>query len=170
VVTTVGGPAGDGGRLVLSPRAPISPRGVLILFLSVSSGVLGVAAICGMLGAWQVMPMSLLVVMALGLALFAGYRRTQVDEVVSIHDGTVAIDRHRWRRTTAHYEFQRGWAQVVLDQPRVPMVDPSHLFIRSHGRQVEIGAFLDDAERQELAASLKRLMGPERRFDSCGAG
>lgn len=170
MVTAVGSPAGDGGRLVLSPRAPISPRGVLILFLSVAAGILGVAAICGLLGAWQVMPMSLLVVMALGLGLLAGYRRTQVDEVVSIHDATVAIDRHRRQRTTEHVEFQRGWAQVVLDKPRVPMVDPSHLFIRSHGRQVEIGAFLDDAERHELAACLKRLMGPDRRFDSCSAG
>jgi uncharacterized membrane protein len=169
MVTAVGGLAGDGERLILRPRAPMSPAGVLVLFVSVSTAILGVAFICGLLGAWQVLPMSSLVVVALGLGLAAGYWRTQVDEVVSICGGTVAVDKHR-RRTTEHYEFPRGWAQVVLDEPKVPMVDPSHLFIRSHGRQVELGAFLDDVERQELATCLKRLMGPDRRFDSCAAG
>jgi len=168
VVTATGGLAGDGDRLVLRPRTPMSPVGVLVLFVSVSSAILGVAFICGLLGAWQVLPMSSLVVVALGLGLVAGHRRTQIDEVVSICGATVAVDKHRHHKCE-HHEFQRGWAQVVLVEPNVPMVDPSHLFIRSHGRQVEIGAFLDDTERQELADCLKRLMGPGRRFDSCVA-
>jgi uncharacterized membrane protein len=169
VVTAVVGRAGDGDRLILKPRAPMSPAAVAILFVSVSSAILGVAFICGLLGAWQVLPMSSLVVVALGLGLMSGFRRTQIDEVVSIRGGTVAVDKHL-RRKTEHHEFQRGWAQVVLAEPKVPMVDPSRLFIRSHGRQVEIGAFLDDAERYELAASLRRLMGPDRYYDSCSAG
>jgi uncharacterized membrane protein len=168
VVTAAGGQTGDGDRLILRPRTPMSPVGVLALFLSVSTAILGVAFICGLLGAWQVLPMSSLVVVALGLGLATGFRRAQIDEVVSIQGGTVAVDKHR-QRTTEHYEFQRGWAQVVLDEPKVPMIDPSRLFIRSHGRQVEIGAFLDEAERQELAACLKKLMGPDRRFESCAS-
>lgn len=148
----------------------MSPGGVVALFVSVSSAILGVAFICGFLGAWQVLPMSSLVVVSLGLGLVAGYRRTQVEEVLSIAGATIAIDKHR-RRETEHYEFQRGWAQVVLIEPRPPLEEfPSRLFIRSHGRQVQIGAFLDDEERHELAARLQPLMGPGRRFDACVAG
>lgn len=113
--------------------------------------------------------MSSLVVVALGVGLAAGFRRTQINEVVSICGATVAVDKHR-QRNSEHYEFQRGWAQVVLAEPKVPNIDPSHLFIRSHGRQVEIGAFLDEEERYELAASLRRMMGPDRYYDSCSAG
>lgn len=170
MVTAQSGPTGEGRRLILRPQAPMSPVAVLILFISVSSAILGVAFICGFLGAWQVLPMSSLVVVSLGLGLAAGYRRTQIEEVVSIAGATIAIDRHR-PRETEHYEFQRGWAQVVLEEPRPPMEEfPSRLFIRSHGQQVQIGSFLDDDERHELATRLQPLMGPGRRFDSCGAG
>lgn len=170
MVTAVGGLAGDGGRLILRPRASMSPVGATVLFVSVSTAILGVAFVCGLLGAWQVLPMSSLVVVSLGLGLAAGFRRTQVEEVVSIVGATIAIDKHLLRETE-HYEFQRGWAQVVLVEPRPPMEEfPSRLFIRSHGKQVQIGAFLDDEERHELATRLQPLMGPGRRFDSCGAG
>lgn len=170
MVTAVSGFSGNGDQLILRPRAPMSPGGVVALFVSVSSAILGVAFICGFLGAWQVLPMSSLVVVSLGLGLVAGYRRTQVEEVLSIAGATIAIDKHR-RRETEHYEFQRGWAQVVLIEPRPPLEEfPSRLFIRSHGRQVQIGAFLDDEERHELAARLQPLMGPGRRFDACVAG
>jgi uncharacterized membrane protein len=170
VVTALSGPTGDTGQLILRPRAPMSPAAVVVLFVSVSTAILGVAFICGFLGAWQVLPMSSLVVVSLGFGLTAGYRRTQVEEVVSIVGATIAIDKHQ-PRETEHYEFQRGWAQVVLEEPRPPLEEfPSRLFIRSHGRQVQIGAFLDDDERHELATRLQPLIGPGRRFDSSAAG
>ncbi|MBI4997106.1 MAG: DUF2244 domain-containing protein [Rhodocyclales bacterium] len=170
MVTAVGGRSGDGGRLILSPRAPMTRRATLVLFLAVSTPILGVAIVCAMLGAWQVLLMSSLVVVAVAAGLLSGYRRTQIDEVVSIVGDTVAVDKHL-RHATEHHEFQRGWAQVVLEEPRPPMEEfPSRLFIRSHGRQVQIGGFLDDDERRELAARLQRTMGPSRPFESCGGG
>lgn len=145
-------------------------RATLVLFVAVAVPILGIAIVCGLLGAWQVLVMSSLVVVAVGAGLWSGYRRTQIDEVVSIEGDTVAVDKHQ-PRTTEHHEFQRGWAQIVLEEPH-PAVEgvPSRLFIRSHGQQVQIGAFLDDDERHELATRLQPLMGPGRRFDSCVAG
>jgi uncharacterized membrane protein len=164
MVTAVAGT--DGGRLILSPHAPMSPAGALSLFLLVSSAILSVAIVCALLGAWQVLPMSSLVVLAVGAGLLSGYRRTQIEEVVSVAGETVAIEKHL-RRTNEHYEFPRGWAQVVLEEPPIPTPDMSHLFIRAYGRQVEIGAFLDYDEKHDLASTLRRLMGPGRSFDAC---
>lgn len=170
MVTAVDGRPGDGGRLILSPHAPMTRGGSLVLFAAVAVPILGVAVVCALLGAWQVLLMSSLVVVAVGAGLLSGYRRTQIDEVVSILGDTVAVDKHQ-PRATEHHEFQRGWAQVVLEEPLPPMEEfPSRLFIRSHGRQVQIGDFLEDEERRDLAARLQRTMGPGRRFDSCSGG
>jgi uncharacterized membrane protein len=169
MVTAVGNLAGEGGRLILSPYAPTSWQTSMVIFGVVAGGILTVAGVCVLLGAWQVMPLSMLVVAAVGVGMLSGYRRTQIEEVVSIAGETVAVEKHQLR-VREHYEFQRGWAQVVLDEPLAPMPDLCRLFIRSHGKQVEIGAFLDDEERHELAARLRRLIGPGRSFESCAAG
>jgi uncharacterized membrane protein len=169
MVTAVGNLAGEGGRLILSPYAPTSRRVSVVIFSLVTGGILAVAGVCVLLGAWQVMPLSLLVVAAVGMGMRSGYRRTQIEEVVSISGETVAVEKHQLR-TKEHYEFQRGWAQVVLHEPLAPMPDLSRLFIRSHGKQVEIGAFLDDEERHELAIRLRQLMGPGRSFTPCATG
>ena len=169
MVTAVGNIGGEGGRLVLSPHAPMTWRSSVFMFAVVAAAVLAVAVVCGLLGAWQVLPMSIMVIGAVGLAMLSGYRRTQIEEVVSISGDTVSIEKHQ-RRVAQHFEFQRGWAQVVLEEPLAPMRDLSHLFIRSHGRQVEIGAFLDDDERHDLANRLRRVIGPSRAFESCATG
>jgi uncharacterized membrane protein len=167
MVTAVGDPAGHGGRLILMPHAPKARERAVLMFSVIASIVLTVAIVCSLLGAWQVAPISLLVVVATGIGVRAGYLRTQVREVVSIDGDTVAVERIVRRRRERH-EFQRGWAQVVLEP--LPLQDLSLLFIRSHGRQVELGAFLEDDERQELAERLRRLMGPGRTFAACAEG
>jgi len=169
MVTVVGNLTGEGGRLILSPYAPASKRTALLIFFLVSGAILAVGVTCGLLGAWQVLPVSLIVVTAVGMGLLSGYQRTHVEEVVSISGATVAVEKHR-RRARDQYLFQRGWAQVVLEESLAPTPDLSHLFIRSHGRQVEIGAFLDDEERHEAALRLRHLMGPDRSYDSCATG
>jgi uncharacterized membrane protein len=167
MVTAVGDSAGDGGRLILMPYAPMSRQRATLMFSAIAGGILTVAIICALLGAWEVMPLSLLVIAGIGIAIRSGYLRTQIREVVSITGNTVAVERF-WRRKRERHEFQRGWAQVVLE--RGPLADLNRLFIRSHGRQIELGAFLDDDERQQVADRLRRLMGPERSFGACAEG
>lgn len=163
MVSAVVDPAGQGGRLVIRPHAPLSWKGSLLVFALVSAPIVFVAVICGLLGSWYVLPFSLLVVTAVGIGLAAGYRRTQIREVVSVAGEAVAVDRGH-RHPEEHYEFPRGWAQVVLLEPAAARDEFSHLFIRSHGREVELGAFLDEAERHDLAKRLQHLMGPGRSF------
>jgi len=169
MVTAVGNLAGEGGRLILMPCAPMARQRALLLFSAIAGAVLAVAIVCGLLGAWGVAPLSLLPIAGVGMGIRTSYLRTQVREIVSIDGGMVAIDKHR-QRIDERFEFQRGWAQVVLEQPLLPAPDLSHLFIRSHGRQVEIGAFLEDQERLDVAERLRKLMGPTRSFESCVGG
>ncbi len=54
-------------------------------------------------------------------------------------------------------QFNPHWVQVVHSFNPDDWY-PSQLFIRSHGKQVEIGSCLTNQEREELAKALKQVM------------
>lgn len=169
MVSTVGDLAGNGGRLILMSTSAMSRQRALTMFSVIAAGALAAAVGSGLLGVWAALPVALLVIAVAGIVVRSAYLRTQIGEVVSIAGDTVAVEKH-WPSRQMRHEFQRGWAQVVLEQPLAAMPELSRLFIRSHGRQVELGALLDEGERRELADRLRRLMGPARSFESCASG
>ena len=57
----------------------------------------------------------------------------------------------------AAVRFHPYWARLSL-QPGRWRGAPSRLLVRSHGREVEIGAFLNDEERRDLARRLSGLL------------
>jgi len=52
--------------------------------------------------------------------------------------------------------FPRHWAKVKIRRPNSP---PSSLVIESHGRGYEVGKFLTEEERHQLAAALRSQIG-----------
>jgi uncharacterized membrane protein len=69
--------------------------------------------------------------------------------------------------------FHPYWARLSL-QPGRWRNAPSRLLVRSHGREVEIGAFLNDEERRSLAQRLSGLLAQagnnERQWPQAVAG
>jgi Integral membrane protein (DUF2244). len=53
--------------------------------------------------------------------------------------------------------FHPYWARVAL-VPGAWRSAPTRLLVRSHGREAEIGAFLNDEERSDLAQRLTTLL------------
>lgn len=160
MVSTVGDP-GSHGCLVLQPNASPSWLGALILFACVAIPSLSLSLYLGFSGFWYFLPVSLAVLAGLAAGLWVGYWRTQLREVVSVEGESIAIERGHHHPEERH-EFQRGWAQVVIEP--ADRQDHNRLYIRSHGRAVEIGAFLDDEERRDVAQKLMLLLGPGRRW------
>ncbi len=156
MVATTGDPGGHDACAVLTHYAPFSVRASILLFIAVSTPIIGVAVISGFLGNWYAMPASLTMVAVLGIAFRSGYRRTQIREVVSLTDDAIAVERGH-RRPEERFEFARGATEVVLLEPSSEA--GSHLMIRAGDRQLEVGAFLDVDERHRLAAWLARLLG-----------
>lgn len=141
-------------RFVLRPNRSMSWRGSLILFFSLLfiSGMtaIGLAA----LGFWLVLPFAGLEMVALGAGLYVVACRTYECEVISISGDAIRIERGR-HYPRQHWTLARVWAKVILE--RCPKKwYPSRLLIRSHGRAIEVGRFLDEQERQRLAAELIR--------------
>ncbi|MFA7388188.1 MAG: DUF2244 domain-containing protein [Thiohalobacteraceae bacterium] len=139
--------------VVIRPNCSLSWRGTLTVFCSISLVSLAIALGFASLGLWMVLPFAGLELGLLGYALWRCARRSQVREVISIHGGEIAVQRgcRMPEETTC---LQRGWARVELARPTYRGY-PSRLLIRSHGREVEVGGCLNEAERRRLAEDLR---------------
>ena len=139
-------------RFVLRPNRSLSWQGSLIFFFSLClvSGIIAIGL--ALLGYWLVLPFTGLELLALGISLYVVARRCYQCEVICITGDAVPIEKgieHPQERWT----FSRIWARVVLERYPTSWY-PSRLLIRSHGRAVEIGRFLNEEERQRLAGEL----------------
>lgn len=143
--------------IVLRPNASMSrAQGRLLLaFAALLMG--GVAWVAVSAGGWLVAPFSGVEWLLLAYCLHLSFRSNALREVITITDATVKVEKGR-DRPEQTYSFQRAW--VMLCWKRSPIRGrPSRLSLRLHGKEVEIGRFLVESERQALAQELKTLLG-----------
>ena len=103
-------------------------------------------------GYWPVLPFAGLEVIVLGAAFYITLYRSGAREVVHVGADTVSVEKGRDKPQQC-WECPRAWAQVRLEPSPIRWY-PSRLAIRFQGRQVEIGKFLNEAERRALAKEL----------------
>ena len=142
--------------IVLKPNGSLSRRQawILLVFCGLLMGL--IAGICATLGAWLVLPFSGLEWMLLAFCLHLSLRESQEREVITISGDMVRVEKGRGRPLQT-YKFQRAW--VMLDWIQSPIRGrPSRLTLRLHGKEVELGRFLVESERQVLARELKFLL------------
>ncbi|MBA1148701.1 DUF2244 domain-containing protein [Ectothiorhodospiraceae bacterium WFHF3C12] len=152
------GPTVEGMHFVLRPDFGGHWRQTVWLYLSLVVTSLAVALFFTALGFWPVLPFAGLELTALGAALYVSARRGAVREVIRISETAVTVERGLHRPETRH-SFDRYWSVVELSRPRSEWY-ASRLFIRSGTRALELGEFLQDGERRELARELTQIIGP----------
>jgi len=144
-------------QFVIRPNRSFTWRQSWIAFGIVSATCLGVAAYWTAHGFWPVLPFAGLEVVVLGACMYRVSATGRETEVVSVGEATVAVEKGR-HRPVERWEFPRAWATVALQGARHRWY-PSRLVIRSHGREVGIGDFLNEEERVQLAGDLRRAIG-----------
>lgn len=145
-------------RFILRPNRSLSWQGALIFFFSllILSSIIAISL--ASMGFWLVLPFTGLEMLALGAGLYIVACRCHECEVISISEDAVRIEKGRGF-PRQQWTLGRVWARVILE-PCPKAWYPSRLFIRSHGRKVEIGRFLQEEERQRLAVELSRSLQP----------
>ncbi len=138
---------------VIEPNQPMAWNGLLLAYGCIAAVTLAVGMYFWLQGLLLVLPFAGLELLLLGAALYVTARRGGIKEVITISPDAVLLEsgRHRPNRS---YNFQRQWAKVVLIRPDADW-HPSRLLIRSHGKEVEVGRFLNEHERCCLAKELK---------------
>lgn len=159
VVQCLAGSSRNTAGFVVRPNQAMPWRTLLLLYLLIATVTLSIALGLFVIGYTLILPFSGLEILALGVALYVTAWRGGEQEVISINDNSIIVERGR-ELPEFREEFQRGWVRVVLERSWNSWY-PSRLLVRSHGKELEIGRFLNEQERQGLALELQRALAAD---------
>ena len=152
------GTRGAAGQVIrLTPNRSISREQLVLVFAGLSFGCLGLAATLAVQGYWPSLPFAGAGVLALGLALRRVSRRSARVEELRIENDHLSVVQ-RWPGHAVHHRFQLAWLRVEL-RPGRHRWYPRRLVVASHGRELELGTFLAEPERKQVADRLMELAG-----------
>ncbi|MFL5283433.1 MAG: DUF2244 domain-containing protein [Rhodopila sp.] len=141
---------------VIAPHQSLNRRGLLVLAGSVGGISLLVSLRFLLLGAWPVMAFSVIEV-SLALILLMMHRRQALRrEIIRLDETAITVVRTDSKGRRFSFSLPAAWLQVRLET--IAGGQGSRLWLRSHGRGWEVGAFLHDPERQSLAEALREAV------------
>ncbi|MDX1519250.1 MAG: DUF2244 domain-containing protein [Gammaproteobacteria bacterium] len=144
--------ANNADGFIVMPNRAMSWRMLVTLYLIIALTTLTIGLVFYLHGFTLILPFSGIEVVLLGAALYITAWRGGLQEVILFTGDDIVIERgHHAPEET--YRFQRAWAKIVLERSWNSWY-PSRLLLRSHGKQIEIGEFLNEQERQGLAKLL----------------
>lgn len=163
MVTTECFPDEEHCRVVIRPNRSLSWRQSM-LFVAAVALVLGtVSLVFAFMGYWLILPFAGLEIAALLFCTYLVANSGMRCEVVSMDESQVVVEKGRQRRCgserggpDSRISFPKAWARVEL-LPHEGWY-PDRLLIGASGKRVEVGDFLGDSEKKELAGELKKLL------------
>lgn len=148
--------AGTDCQWIIRPNQSLSWQITVRVYIAIAMCCLGIGIAFALHGYWPVLPFAGLEVAVLGAAFYLCHYRSQLREVVSIGPELVTVEKGR-HQPQERWECPRLWARVVLSDHSIAWY-PRRLAIAFQNRHVEIGQFLNEAERSALALELKRAI------------
>ena len=141
--------------ITAKPNCSLTPRGRLWLFVVIAMFSLLVAVGFALVGAWMVFPFAGLELMALGAAFYVVHCHSNDYESITIAGDDLAVETRNYKNIN-RIVFHRYWARVVMrDTPG----GEQRLWLRSHGKEVEFGRYIDNDTRLMIARELKQRVG-----------
>lgn len=141
-------------RWILLPNASLNRRQAKLLLSLVGLGMTLIGGGFAWAGAWPVLPFAGMELGLLGYGLNWSMRQSAVRELIAIDPVKVKIERIIDGNKICH-EFYRAWVQLTWEQSRT-LGQPSRLFLGSHGKRIEVGAFLISEEKAVLMKALRQ--------------
>ena len=143
------------GRIVLRPNRAISWRANRVFLLIISFISTLIAGVFAWLGAWLILPFAGAEILLLGSLLWYVYTVHSRQEVVHFSKAEVVVEKGR-REPVLKWRCQRPWCRLNLYRSH-PWY-PQRLKLGCYQREIEIGEFLNEYERDELRAYLRQFM------------
>lgn len=142
----------------------MSPGCALVVFCGIVVLSAAVVTRFVLLGAWLVVPFTLLEVAFLGGVFWRVLRQNQFTETILCTRHELKVIQKSSNRLK-EWAFHPCWSRVVL-QPGGHAWYPDRLLIRSHGQSLEIGMCLTVSEKTSLAEALGELLPPATKLKS----
>lgn len=146
--------SGGAVRMMILPHRSLSRAGLWLFLAAQSIAAGGFAGLAAWRGNVFAPAFAALELAAVAYCLVRVWRASAGGESITLTASTLEIAHIG---NSAPSRFHPYWAQLVL-QPGRCYGWPSRLLLRSHGRSIEIGRFLNEAERRDLAQRLAALL------------
>ena len=146
-------------QIVSRPNCSTTSRSRVKLFmlLAVIPAFIGIGF--SLIGMWFVFPFVGLELFALGYAFYYVGCHAGDYESITINNDRLVVEKHSYKQTR-QFVLNTYWAQVALND--TPTGD-LQLYLRSHGEQVEIGNYMNNAQRVALAEQLQKRTATYRK-------
>jgi uncharacterized membrane protein len=148
---------------ILRPNPPMSAGSLRVVLAVVAAANLAFAIGFLLRGAWPIAPFMGLDVALLAWALRASRLAAQAYEHIRLTSAELFVDAHPARGAAREVTLNPYWVTVHLDQPDEA---PRKLTLRSHGKQLQVGSFLDPDSRLSFAGVLRNALERARRWDA----
>ncbi|MFW2372722.1 MAG: DUF2244 domain-containing protein [Gammaproteobacteria bacterium] len=145
---------GLNGHILLQPNLSLSWSQNAHFLSAVFLALLGIAVYFSSLLGWLVLPYSGLAFILLAVSLYLFFRQHNYQEVIRFSEDRVIIERGK-NKPEKTWVYQRQWSkfyihsQGTFDSPKICLV--------SHGKELELGAFLGYDEKLQLIENLKQI-------------
>jgi uncharacterized membrane protein len=148
---------------ILRPNPPMSVGALRVVLAVVAAANLAFAIGFMLRGAWPIAPFMGLDVALLAWALRASRLAAQAYEHIRVTSAELFVDVHPARGPAREVTLNPYWVTVHLDQPDERA---RKLTLRSHGKQLQVGSFLDPGSRLSFAGVLRNALERARRWDA----
>jgi uncharacterized membrane protein len=144
---------------LLYPHRSLGRKGYVIL-LAGTAAIIGLYGLVFLiLGAWPIFGFLGGEWLLFWFLFRKHHRGDDRAERIRLYADHLLVERfdRRGGRTVAR--LQPYWLNVILERAEAP---DSALYLRSHGRSIEVGAFLSPQERRDLATELRAVLHRHR--------
>jgi uncharacterized membrane protein len=157
-------PTEDTRRLHLWPYRSLPRRG-MVWFIGGTAALIALPLVV-LLGSpvlWGLLPFLLGTIAAIWWALERSFRDGEIVEDLILTRDQITLTRHGPRGRRADWQANPHWVKLTLHSKGGPV--PDYLTLSGAGREVELGAFLTGAERQQLCRTLETTLAQFRQPD-----
>jgi uncharacterized membrane protein len=139
---------------VIHPYRSLGGEGFRLLLIAIVVANAAAAAVMVSQGAWPVAGFMGLDVLAVYVAFRLSYAQARAFERVTIDREALIVERVDRKGRRREWRFPSYWVHVLFEG------DDEHgtVTLRSHGRALEVGAFLSPFERKAFAGALREAL------------
>lgn len=142
---------------IIRPNRSLTDQQAVSLVLAIGIISMTIAGAFAYLGAWMVLPFSGLEWVLLAYCVHLHIKSSKQMEKVEISDNLVRVEKLEGNNKKFESVYNRAWVKVFLNKP-LKSGWPSRLCLGQHGKQTEIGYFLIEREKEQLAKLIKNSL------------
>jgi len=142
--------------IVLKPNNSSSWQFNMQIVTSLAVIVFFISGYFALHGLWLVFPFGLLEIGFVFVCLYLRMRANTKTEVITFDETTVRVERGH-HHAEKSWKYHRIWTNFFVKKPAAHGY-PKKIFICSHGRELELGSFLNKKDKEILIKDLKNVV------------